>query len=162
MARAVRHPLWWVVDSREQTPVRLGEPVRREFTLGGSVVQGLSEGDYAVSLDTGETILPIRIERKSHIDLLGCVGHGRERFERELVRLEAYQYRAIVIEASLDDILRGHERSQVTGRAAASSLAGWSVRYGVHIWFAENHRRAGAIIQRLLEEFAVNHLRKKE
>jgi len=57
----------------------------------------------------------IACERKSLADLLGCVvaergdgSGGRERFERELERLSAYEHKAIVVEARLEDVwLRG-------------------------------------------------------
>jgi ERCC4-type nuclease len=38
----------------------------------------------------------IAVERKSLADLFGTLGQGRERFERELVRLSAHQYAAVV------------------------------------------------------------------
>ena len=151
-----RPRLYFIQDSREQWPIKFAAPVRREFSDGGTVVRGLGEGDYSVSYDAGVTVLPIRIERKSLGDFYGCVGHGRERFERELDRLRAYDYRAIVIEATADDILRGYERSQISPRAAMASLCCWSVQFGVAVWLAENHRRAGGIVQRLLEEFALH------
>jgi DNA excision repair protein ERCC-4 len=161
MPRAPKPALCFLCDSREQWPIKFASPVRREFSDGGTLVVGLKEGDYSCSLDGGATILPVRVERKSLGDLFGCVGHGRERFERELERLMAYPYRALVIEATMDDVLRGYERSQISGRAALTSLAGWVIRFQIHPHFAENHRRAGGWIQRLLEEAAVNHLRQQ-
>ena len=106
-------------------------------------------------------MLPIRLERKSIGDLFGVIGFGRERFERELARLESFSYRALIIEATLDEIARGYERSQISPRAAMGSLCAWSVRHGVAIWLVENHRRAAAISQRLLENFAVQVLRRE-
>lgn len=57
----------------------------------------------------------IACERKSLADLVGCVvaeredgSGGRERFEREMLRLSAYEHKAIVVEARLEDVwLRG-------------------------------------------------------
>ena len=163
MPRAPKPVLTFICDTREKLVFHFAAPVRREFADGGTIVKGLGLGgaDYSCSLDGGETILPVRVERKSLIDLMGCVGNGRDRFERELDALRKYDYRAIVVEATLDDILRGHERSQVSGRAAATSLMGWSVRFECQVWLAENHRRAAGVCQRLLEEFAVEHLRKQ-
>lgn len=152
--------LTYIVDSREQTPFTFGAPVRSEFADGGSAVEGLSEGDYSCRLD-GE-LLSIRIERKELGDLFGVCGNGRERFVRELERLTAYEYRAIVIESPANNILAGYERSRIPGRGVMASLCCWSVQYQIPVWFADGrqpHQRAGGITQRLLEEFAFHYLR---
>ena len=163
--RVAKPRLYFIQDTREQWPIKFAAPVRREFSEGGTIIKGLGEGDYSVSMDAGVTIMPIRIERKSLGDLYGCIPHEpgcqkdcgkRCRFERELDRLRAYEYRAIVVEASADDILRGYERSQISPRAAMASLCCWSVQFGIAVWLAESHRRAGGIVQRLLEEFAAH------
>lgn len=156
--RQPKPSIHFLVDTREQLPFGFGPPRRPEFCEGGTRVITLSEGDYSVAIEDGEP-LPIRLERKSLGDLYGVIGQGRERFERELIRLQAYTYRAIIVEASLADVVRGFERSQVHPSSAIGSLAAWSVRYNVAIWFAEDHERAGKIGQRLLEAFAINTLR---
>lgn len=158
--RKVKPLLTYIIDSREQTPFSFGEPVRPEFADGGSAVEGLSEGDYSVRLD-GE-LLSIRIERKNLGDLFGVCGNGRERFVRELERLTAYEYRAIVIEAPAHQILSGYERSRIPGRGVMASLCCWSVQFQIPVWFADGrqpHQRAAGITQRLLEEFAIHYYR---
>jgi hypothetical protein len=112
-----------------------------------------------VALD-GETPLPIRLERKALGDLYSCFGFQRERFEAELKQLRGYDYRALIIEASLAELIAGYDRSHVTPRAALGSLCAWSVRFGLAIWFCENHAAAAAIAQRLLESFAIGELRR--
>ncbi len=163
-SETVRPPkpaLAFLVDSREQNPFQFGPPVKDKFRDGGTFVRGLGEGDYSVCIDSGAPLM-VRLERKSHIDLLACVGRERERFERELERLVQYERKAIIIEASADDILRGHERSQVSPRAAMASLCAWYARYDVAFIFGENHRRAGGIAQRLLEEYAAQYLHREK
>jgi ERCC4-type nuclease len=146
-----------VIDTREQLAWEFGALLRTDiFEDGGTVREGLAEGDYAarLTLEDGESVLlPHRVERKSHVDLCGVIGFGRERFERELDRLRPYRA-DLIIEASLDDILRGHERSQISGRAVAASLASFSIDYGVFVWFCESRRRAAGWCARLLEEHA--------
>jgi len=159
--RPLKPALQFLVDSREQRRFVFSAPVKKEFRDGGTLVRGLSEGDYSVCIDSGAP-LSIRIERKSLGDLYGVVGHGRERFERELDRLRAHEYRAIVVEATADDILKGYERSQISGRAALKSLGAWAMDYGVHAWLMESHRRAGGWCQYLLERFAAQHLKARE
>jgi ERCC4-type nuclease len=131
--------------------------VRPEFADGGSAIEGLDAGDYSVRLD-GE-LLSIRIERKNLGDLFGVCGNGRDRFVRELERLTAYEYRAIVIEAPASQILSGYERSRIPGRGVMASLCCWSVQYQIPVWFGETHRRAAGITARLLEEFAIHYYR---
>ena len=149
----------FLTDTREQMPLQFGPTLRKEFSDGGSRIATLQEGDYSIAFEDGEP-LSIRLERKSLGDLYGVIGFGRDRFERELERLRSYQYAAIIIEATLDEVLRGFSRSSISPRAAIGSLCAWSTRYGVAVWFAENHRRAAGIAQRLLEAFAVDELRK--
>ena len=150
-----RPHLTFVQDSREQWPFTFGALLRPAiFQGGGTEVRGLGEADYGVEVD-GE-LLPIRIERKSHGDLAGVCGFGRERFERELERLRLYEYAGLIVEASLDDILRGYERSRIPGRTVAASLIAWGIRYRLHVWLAESHRRGAAVCQRILEQAAVD------
>jgi ERCC4-type nuclease len=94
----------FLIDTREQHPLAFGSPVRTNYFSNASTkVTTLKEGDYSVSLD-GSTALRIRLERKSLGDLFSCIGLHRERFEAELKRVAAYEYRGLIIEASLDDI----------------------------------------------------------
>jgi DNA excision repair protein ERCC-4 len=160
MGLKLRRPkplLTFVQDSREQNPFTFGAPVRSEFADGGSVVEGLESGDYSVRLD--DELLSIRIERKSLGDLFGCCGFERDRFVRELERLTAYDQRDLVIEATANHILTGYERSRIPGRSVMASLACWRVQFGLAVWFGENHRRAGGLTQRILEEFAIHYYR---
>lgn len=151
-----RPAITFVVDSREQAPFRFTPPARRDLDPADplTATEGLAEGDYAVRL-AGD-LLPIRIERKSLSDLFGVCGHGRERFERELERLTQHTRIALIIEASAQDILDGYERSQISGRAALSSVMSWWSRYGIAPIFAGNRRMARALCQRALEEFAAD------
>jgi len=84
-----------VIDTREQIPLDL-RPL-------GMVDGTLTTGDYSVvGLEHH-----IAIERKNLMDLLGCVGQHRDRFEREVQRLLAYPVRALVVEATWADIEAG-------------------------------------------------------
>ena len=127
-----------VVDRREQRP----------WPIPRAVWGTLAAGDY--SLEKYET--RVAIERKSHIDLLGSVGKGRVRFEKEMKRLASYRFAAIVIEASMSDILNCTPAySRMNPVATLATLADWSVEYGVHVVFACNRRLAAAYARKLLE-----------
>jgi ERCC4-type nuclease len=150
----------FLIDSREQRPLQFGAPIRVDYFAGASTkVTTLREGDYSVALDDANP-LSIRLERKSLGDLYSCVGAGRDRFERELGRLAQYDYRGLIIEATLGEFAVGYHRSQISPPAALGSLCAWAVRHHLAVWFAGDHCAAAAIAQRLLEAFAVDVLRR--
>ena len=131
-----------IIDTREQRPVTL------EFKKG-LVMQSepgtLYTGDY--SLKGFENL--VAIERKSVDDLMGCIGTHRERFEREIIRLKGYEVKAIVVESTLLKSARGDYRSRVNTSAAIGTLMGW-IAEGIPIVMADNHKRAGVFIARML------------
>ena len=126
-----------VVDTREKLPLVL-TPLQTEAGT-------LATGDYSVrGLEN-----VVAVERKSLGDLLSCVGQHRERFDREVQRLLAYPVRALVVEASWQDIEAGEWQSKVTPAAALGSCLGW-VAAGLPVVMAGNHVRAGRYVSRLL------------
>lgn len=126
-----------VVDTREQTPLDL-TPLR---TVPGT----LTTGDYSVrGLET-----VVAVERKSLGDLLACCGRERERFDREVQRLLAYQTRALVVESTWAEVEAGNWRSQVRPTAVVGSLLGW-IAAGLPTIMAGDHARAGRYVSRLL------------
>ena len=126
-----------VVDSREQHPYTFDRIQQQTATL--------TTGDYSAAgmLDH------IAIERKSLPDLIGVVGRDRERFEREIQRLLAFPVRAIVVEASWQDIDAGEWRGRVTPLQARESLLSWIVR-GVPCVMAGSRGRATAMVESIL------------
>ena len=118
-------------DTREQAPYT--------FTASGHQVEtsGLTAGDYSIAGLADH----IAVERKELSDFIGCVTGERDRFRRELQRLRAYRYRAVVIEASMADIAGHQYRSNATPESVLGSLAGWSLRFEVPFFLAGD--RAG-------------------
>ena len=93
-------PATVVIDTREQLPfifggirslAKDGRRLIRIPTMRGT----LSEGDY--SLFSHEHL--VSVERKSLSDLFGVIGHDRERFEAELLRLNEKVVAAVVVES---------------------------------------------------------------
>jgi len=123
-----------LIDSREQTPFSFGP----EWKIKRS---NLVTGDYTIS---GLSEL-ISIERKSLQDLVGCVGGNRERFKKELHRLQAYPCRAVIIECELADIYSGNYRGKVKPASVAGSLASWGIRYKVPFVFAGEYGASYAL-----------------
>ena len=136
-------PALIVVDTRESLP--LGFP--------GSTRRGLTTGDYSV-LGMEERVA---IERKTLGDFYACVGRERARFARELERLAAMEYGAVVIEASLTDILHGTEFSQVHPRSAVGSILAWSVKHRLPFFFAESRSHCRTMVYHLLRHFWREH-----
>jgi DNA excision repair protein ERCC-4 len=126
-----------ICDTREQCPLDL-LPLRSEPGT-------LATGDYSIK---GLEHL-IAVERKSAEDMLACIGRERERFDREVQRLLAFQVRAVVVEAGWQFFERGGWRGNVTPNAAIGSLLGW-ITAGVPIVMAYDHARAGRFVSRIL------------
>jgi ERCC4-type nuclease len=73
----------------------------------------------------------IAIERKSLSDFIGSVTHERPRFEREMARLRAYRFRAVIIEADLGMILNRGYRQDVAPQAVIGTICSWQARYEI-------------------------------
>lgn len=125
-----------ICDSREQRPLALSLP-----TVRGT----LATGDYSIS---GLEHL-VTVERKSLSDLIGVIGVGRERFEREVQRLLAFESKAVVVECSWATFVSGGWRSRVTPSAAMGSVIGWEA-LGIPFHWAANREDAAHYVSRFL------------
>lgn len=149
-----------VIAGNEQWPL--------QFTRCQSVVGTLPTGDYAVK----DLESYVCIERKSIADLVSCCcSKERERFERELMRMKAYQWRWLVIEGPLDRIYAGDYRSKGEPESVVGSVCAFAVRYGVSPIFAGTREHAAKIVEHLclmcvrrLDEvaMALGYVREKE
>jgi len=89
-----------VIDKREQTPWSWPE------YKATSQVRSLVAGDYALLEDTeavkGRKTLAVRfaIERKGLDDFLGTIAGGWERFNRELIWMESFPARIVIVEGT--------------------------------------------------------------
>lgn len=129
-----------MVDTREQRAL--------DFTgVCPFVVKGLKTGDYSLLNHEHE----IAIERKSLSDLHSTVISDRPRFIRELERMRAYSFAAIIIEGTLRDVLdylpppkaAAHfTPAQLAAhpKTIVNSLVSWSIEYGVRVFFADTDR----------------------
>ena len=128
-----------VIDTREQRPYR----------FASSVVRSLATGDYSIEGMEQR----VAVERKTKADAYSSLGGNRPRFEREMIRLREFEYGAIVVEATLCSFLHAPAYSHLNPRSAAASLLAWSVKYGVHVFFAGDRRHGNAVTAQLLEKF---------
>ena len=129
------------IDSREQRPYNFENP---------SEVGTMPIGDYSIAGLENH----IAIERKELNDLIGCLTTGRERFEKELHKSKALDYFALIIEASLSNLVNGNYRSEMNPKSAIQSLLAFSVRYRLPIWFCESRKYAQRVTENLLCKYA--------
>lgn len=128
-----------VIDTRESLPYDFSELGLRH-QLGT-----LRTADYSV-LGLEHVIA---IERKSLSDFVMCCGVERERFEFELKRLMAFEHKALVIEATYDDLMRGEWRGKMLPQQVCASHDSW-VMEGVPITLAGSRASAQRIVARML------------
>jgi len=116
-----------IVDSREQTPWTFQgqEGITTERAK-------LEAGDYSVAGLEHR----VAIERKSLDDWTGTVLRDRTRFYRELELLRAYDFRCVIIESSVREILQKNYRSQVPPASVLGFVAEVSVAQSVPVYLA--------------------------
>lgn len=149
-------PFIVVVDTREQHPFDFEGLVadakdHRRPLLVRTERRGLASGDYSLAGFESH----IAVERKSTADLFSTLGQGRERFERELFRLNQMEYAAVVIEAGWVEILSDPPaHSQLLPKTIHRSVIAWQQRYPrIHWWPCGNRRLAEVTTFRILERF---------
>jgi DNA excision repair protein ERCC-4 len=135
-------PLRVVVDTREQQPWTMPDGVE-------VVRRTLPSGDYA--LDGHERVAIV--ERKSLADFVGCCTSGRDRFERELVRLAALPHAWVIVESDVGNVWAHTYRSSIAPASVMGSVAAWTVRH-VPILFASDRKGACDLALRLLRQAA--------
>ena len=131
-----------VVDSRERQPWLF-----RAFPSVMTVRATLDAGDYKAE---GSAFV---VERKTGADFLSSISWGRERFERELARMQAAGGGAVVVEAALHEVLYGAANRgglRVHSNAILGSVASFLVRFGVPVLFASSRDDAEALACHLL------------
>lgn len=95
-----------ICDTREARPFRF-EGLFADAKDGNRPLlvrterRGLASGDYSLAGYADR----VAIERKSLADLLSTLGQERERFERELARLDQMEHALVVVEASWHQVL---------------------------------------------------------
>ena len=129
-----------VIDTREQRPY--------SFSEMESITHALPAGDY--SLEGLES--RFAIERKSLADWISTVLRARRRFSVELKKLQTYEFAAVVIDASIEDILSGNYRSDIKPASLLGLTAGLMQSYSpVHFLFAGSRPHAHALAAELLK-----------
>jgi ERCC4-type nuclease len=124
-----------IVDSREQQAL--------QFKNFPSEVRGLRTGDY--SLIGFEDVFTV--ERKSISDLIGSLTAGRDRFFRELDRMQSYQFKRLLVIGKRSDIEKGNYRSTAHPASILASLNTIEVRFNIPVIFTTDEREAALIVE---------------
>ncbi|HWA98890.1 MAG TPA: ERCC4 domain-containing protein [Pirellulales bacterium] len=149
-------PFTVVVDTREQSPFgftghRADAHKQYRPLVVPVVMAGLRTGDY--SLQGFEN--RIAVERKSLSDAYSTFSQERDRFERELERLNQLEFAGVVIEAGWPSILhRPPPHTKFSRKSFFRSVVAWQVRFPrVHWWACETRSFAETVTLRWLERF---------
>jgi len=137
-----------VVDTREKDEYTFGDVETRR--------QKLDAGDYSVAGLEDR----VAIERKYLDDFVGTVIYHKERFHNELCALARMDFAAIVVEASLPDILEHRYKSGVRPASVIGAAVAVIVEYRIPIIFCGNRQLACHMTQSILQRYASKHGRK--
>lgn len=154
--RPVRFPVPVVADTREQQPYEFAG-LRADARQGGGplVIEvrraTLATGDYSLAGFEDR----VAVERKSLADLYGTLGRGRERFERELARLNGLETARVVVEAEWSVVVgQPPPRSKLNPKTVFRSVLAWTERFPrVHWFFTPDRAFAEVTTFRTLERF---------
>ena len=148
-------PYTVAVDSREQHPYIFrgyfaDEKYGRLPLVIPIQVIGLKSGDYSI-LGMEDRI---SVERKSLADLYGTLSAGRKRFEAEMSRLASLECAAVVIEASLSDLIHSPpSRSKVSPKVIYRTWISWQHRWRVPWHLCDSRALAERTTFRILDWF---------
>jgi ERCC4-type nuclease len=140
-----------LVDTREQEPLPLY--VNHPNWIGGERRVALKTGDYTV--EGMESLLSL--ERKTLADLVSCTVTYRRRFLAVCARLARFRWKAILVEATFEDIKGGFEPfdipSEVHPNAVCGTLDAIEAKFGIPVIYTST-------IQDLATERAASWLSK--
>ncbi len=128
-----------LVDSREQYPFTLFDS--HPNWIGGEKRIALKTGDY--SIDGMEKLLAL--ERKSLPDIVHCTVAARELFLKACARLSEFRWKAILIEATYEDLKTPYKMfddlmSEVHPNAVCGTLDAIEAKFGIPIIYTSLHR----------------------
>ena len=145
-----------VIDTREQAGYAFNR-IPADVSQGGGFVairtevRTLRTGDYSLAGYEAR----VAVERKSLADAYGTFGQGRDRFERELLRLNGMQFAAVIVEAEWSEVLGNPPpHTQLSPKTVYRSVLAWQQRFTrVHWWFMPGRAAAEVTTFRVLERF---------
>ena len=107
---------------------------------GGERQVRLITGDY--SIEGMETLLTL--ERKGLADMVNCTNVSRERFIAGCSRMARFRWKAILIEASYEDIKAGWDMDEFQSDVHPNSVCGLldavEAKFGIPVLLTSRHR----------------------
>ena len=129
-----------ITDSREQIPFQFPE----DRCLSRRAA--LPAGDYSIlGMETR-----VAVERKELNDYVQTVISQRERFHKELLKLQTYDAAIIVVEASLSDIVARRYRSGAHPLSILGATISIMVDHGIPVVFCDTRQIACRFTQDFL------------
>ena len=125
-----------LIDSREQLPFDFS---RFANWIAGDKRKTLRVGDY--TLEGMEDLLVI--ERKSLTDLITTLMQNRARFFAACEKMTQYRWRALLVEASYEDIKSVYDDelcTQAHPNAVSGTLDALEAKYGIPVIYTSRHR----------------------
>jgi len=137
-----------VIDKREQTPW-LFKQMDAQITY--SILQ---YGDYSILGHQDQ----ITIERKNINDLFSSIGRNHEDFMRKMKVLSEFKSKALVIEATYEQVVHPHKNySRLEPAAVIGTLAKTISVYNVPVIFAGGRRHAQQFVYSMFVHFINNY-----
>ena len=156
---AGKAPAYKVIkDTREQDGYTFESFTGRYTSCKGMVVKKLDTGDY--SLEGLEDRLCI--ERKGRVSELAInLGKDKARFMREIERMQEFEFPFLVLEFSLDDVIKFPEgadipegnmsKVKITGKYLLKMLVEIQMNYNIPVYFCDNKRNAKTLINSIFK-----------
>jgi ERCC4-type nuclease len=136
MTRQVPKPIV-LIDTREQYPFDFS---RFKNWIGGERNLALKAGDY--SIEGMETLLIL--ERKTLTDLITTVIQQRARFFKQCEKMTKYRWRALLVEASYEDIKTPYDHDEYCTLAHPNAVSGTldalEARFGIPVIYTSLYR----------------------
>lgn len=147
-----------IKDTREQDGYTFESFTGRYTSCKGMVVKKLDTGDY--SLEGLEDRLCI--ERKGRISELAInLGKDKARFMREIERMQDFEFPFLILEFSLDDVLKFPEgadipesnmsKVKISGKYILKMLVEIQMNYNIPVYFCDNKRNAKFLINSIFK-----------
>jgi len=134
------------IDTREKRPLCVSAfPVERAtLPVGDYSIKGFSNWDRPEFI----------VERKSLDDLAASFTTGRARFGRELQKMRAFRFAALLLEATSDQVTLHQYRSRATPQSIMASLVAVQVRNGIHIVWGGDPADCATWLEGAVRQFA--------
>lgn len=135
-----------LIDTREQTPWKFSENVATEVTT-------LETADYSIA-GIPQTVA---VERKSLSDLVQCVTFERDRFLDCCRRMKDYDFKLLVVEASVADVLAAVYRSRTNPQSVIGTTVALHADFGIPTLWAGDARTAANMTERIFARMWRRH-----